>query len=173
MFGLRGVSRVFMLGLPVLVAGTALAQVKVGIVDTQAALTATAEVKKAQADMELKYKARNDEFVKLQKELQELNQKLSMGDQLTPAAQAALSAQATRKQRDVQRIGEDLQSDVDRERNDLLTRTTANFKKVIDQLAVDRGLDVILDTGYTVYFKPTLDLTAEATAAYDKAYPAK
>jgi outer membrane protein len=34
-------------------------------------------------------------------------------------------------------------------------------------------LDVIIDVSNTVYFKPALDITKDATAAYDKAHPAK
>ena len=55
MLGLRGLSRLAVLSLPLLVACAASAQVKIGIVDTQGALGATAEVKKIQANLEAKY----------------------------------------------------------------------------------------------------------------------
>jgi len=44
---------------------------------------------------------------------------------------------------------------------------------IIKQLAEQRGLDMIVDVTNTLYFKPSLDLTVDATAAYDKAYPLK
>jgi outer membrane protein len=43
---------------------------------------------------------------------------------------------------------------------------------VVKKLAEEKGLDVVVDTPYTVYSKPALDITNDAIAAYDKAYPA-
>lgn len=173
MVSLHGLRRMLVLTLPLLAASTVFAQVKVGIIDTQGALAETAEMKKAQADLEVKYKARNEEFQKVQKEYQNIQAQLSLGDKLTQQAQNDLTLQAQRKQRDVQRVGEDLQADVDRERNDILTRTSQRLKQVLDKMATEKGLDVIIDAADTVFFKPALDLTKEATTAYDKAYPVK
>jgi outer membrane protein len=44
---------------------------------------------------------------------------------------------------------------------------------VVKKLAEARGIDIVMDITNTLYFKPALDVTADATAAYDKAYPAK
>jgi outer membrane protein len=170
---LNGLRRILVLTLPLLAASAVFAQVKVAIIDTQGALAETAEMKKAQADLETKYKARNEEFQRLQKEYQSLQAQLSLGDKLTPQAQNELTLQAQRKQRDLQRVGEDLQADVDRERNDILARTSQRLKQVLDKIATDKSLDVIIDAADTVFFKPALDITKEATAAYDKAYPVK
>ena len=73
----------------------------------------------------------------------------------------------------MQRLGEDLQADVDRERNEILTKTSQKLKQVVDKLAEEKGLDIVVDAADTVFFKPALDLTKEATAAYDKANPVK
>ena len=37
----------------------------------------------------------------------------------------------------------------------------------------EKGFDVVVDASNTVFFKPALEITADALAAYDKAYPAK
>jgi outer membrane protein len=47
------------------------------------------------------------------------------------------------------------------------------MQEVVRKLADEKGLDIVVDVTSTVFFKPALDLTAEAIAAYDKAYPAK
>jgi len=47
------------------------------------------------------------------------------------------------------------------------------MQEVVKKLAEAKGLDVIMDVASTLYFKPTLELTKEAIAAYDKTYPAK
>ncbi len=46
---------------------------------------------------------------------------------------------------------------------------------VVKKIAEEKGLDLVVDVSnpIAVYFKPTLDVTGDAIAAYDKAYPAK
>ena len=92
---------------------------------------------------------------------------------LTPQAETDLQAQGQRKQREAQRIQEDLQADVDRERNDILSRSTQKMSEVVKKIAEEKGYDVVMDVSNTVFFKPALEITNDAIAAYDKAYPAK
>jgi Skp family chaperone for outer membrane proteins len=44
---------------------------------------------------------------------------------------------------------------------------------VVKKLSEAKSLDVVVDVTNAVYFKPALEITAEATAEYNKAYPAK
>jgi len=163
-----------LLSFPLLSACTAFAQVKVAVMNTQTALVETAEMKKAQADLEAKYKPRQEQVARLQKELQTIQQQLeTLGDKLTPQAQADLNTQGKRKQRDLQRLTEDLNADVDRERNDILTKSGDRMQQIVTKLAEEKGLEVVIDASNTVYFKPALDITKEASVAYDKAYPVK
>ncbi len=163
----------FALSLPFWLACTAFGQMKIGIIDLQSAMSQTAEIKKAQADLEAKYKSRQDLLAKAQKELDVINQQLSLGDKLTPQAQNDLSAQATRKERDISRLQEDLQADVDRDRTEILAKANDRMQKIVATLAEQKGLDAVLVTGAAAYFKPALDLSKEAAAAYDKTYPVK
>jgi outer membrane protein len=150
----------------------AAAQSKVAIVHMQRALLETAEMKKAQADLEAKFKPRQEEIAKVQKELEAIQQQLqSMAGKLTQEAEQDLNIQGQRKQRQLQRLGEDLQADVDRERNEILTRGGRRLQEVVAKLANEKGLDIVIDVSNTVFFKPDLDLTKEAVASYDKAYP--
>jgi outer membrane protein len=150
------------------------AQIKLAIINSQQSVIETAEIKKAQAEMEAKFKPRQAQMEKLQKELQDLQNQLQAGQgKLTPQAEQNLQITGQRKQRDLQRLQEDLQGEVDRERNDILSRSGARMQDVVRKLAEERGLDVVIDVSNTVYFKPALDITKEATVAYDKAYPPK
>jgi outer membrane protein len=140
----------------------------------QKAVIETAEIKKAQGEMETKYRPRQAQMEKLQGEIRQLQQQLqSMAGKLTPSAEQDLNIQAQRKQKELQRVGEDLQADVDRERNEILGKTSQRMQGVVKKLAEEKGLDVVMDVNSTIYFKPVLELTAESIAAYDKAYPAK
>lgn len=150
------------------------APTKVAVMSLQRAVLETAEIKKASAEMEAKYKPRQAEMEKLQRELQALQEKLQAGaGKLTPQAEADLTAQGQRKQRDLQRMSEDLQAEVDRERNDILSRTSQKMQAVIKQVADAKGLDVVVEANNILYAKPAFDITSDVLAAYDKANPAK
>jgi len=155
-------------------ASAAMAQVKVGIINTQKALLDTGDLKKAQAELEARFKPRQDAMEKAQKEIQAIQQQLQANaGKLTAQAEQEYQIQGQRKQRELQRMGEDLQADVDRERNDILSKSGQRMQAVVQKLAEAKGLDLVFDVSQSVYFKPTLDITADATAAYDKAHPAK
>jgi len=150
------------------------AQLKVGVINLQQAVLGSAEIKKASAEMEAKYKPRTQQLDQLQKDLANIQSQLqSTTIKLTAQQEADLQAQGQRKQRDAQRIQQDLQDDVDRERNDILARSSQKMGEVVKKIAEEKGLDLVVDSANTVFFKPTLDITADAIAAYDKAYPAK
>jgi outer membrane protein len=153
-------------------AGVASAQLKMAIVNSQKAILDTDEIKKAQKDLEAKYKPRQDQMAKLEKELQDIQAQLQSG-KLNQLGEQELTAQGQRKQRELQRVQQDLQDDVERERNDVLVRAGTRMQDALKKLAEEKGLDLIVDSSATHFFKPALDLTSDATAAYNKAYPVK
>lgn len=173
MFGHLRLRWILVLALPLLAVCPALAQLKIAVIASQTALSDTAEIKKAQADLEAKYKPRQEQMAKLGKELESINSQLSLGDKLTIQAQADLTLQGQRKQRDLQRMTEDLQAEVDRDRSGVVARSSERMRQVIEKLAQEKGLDLVVEAGTTLYAKPDLDLTKEAVAAYDKAHPVK
>ncbi len=155
-------------------AGLASAQSKVAVINLQRAVLESAEIKKASADLEARYRPRQQKIEELNKQIQSLQQQLQNGQgKLTPQAEAELNAQGQRKQREAQRLTEDLQSDVDRERNEILSKTTQRMSDVVKKIAEEKGFDVVVDASNTIYFKPALEITNDAIAAYDKAFPAK
>ena len=152
----------------------AFAQAKVAIINSQASVIETAELKKAQAELEAKYKPRTAQIEAIQKELAQIQQSLQAGQgKLTPQAEQDLNIRGQRKQREAQRLSEDLQAEVDRERNDILGRSSQRMQEVVKKMAEERGYDVVVDVSNTIYYKPGLEITKEATAAYDQAYPSK
>lgn len=166
--------RIGMLGLAFLMASAAPAQVKVGIVNLQRAVLESAEIKQASTAMENKYKPRQADAQKIEKELQDIQNQLQTGaGKLAPDAEAELQARGQRRQRELQRMSEDLQNDVDRERNEILGKASQQMQTVVKKLAEEKGFDVVVDSTTTLYFKSALDFTSDAIAAYNKAYPAK
>jgi outer membrane protein len=156
----------------VILPAVASAQAKVGIINLQKAVLETAEIKKASADMQSRYKPKQDQLEALQKDLAEIQAKLQ-NPQTPPAQQADLQANGVIKQRQAQRIQEDLQADVERDRNEILQRAAQRMTDVVKKMADEKGLDLVIDTTTSIYFKPAMEITQEAIAAYDKTYPAK
>jgi outer membrane protein len=172
MFSAKTVVRMLMVSAGCALAAPMFGQLKVGIINVQKAVTDTAEIKKASAELEAKFKPRQEEMSRLQGQLQDIQKKLSTPD-ISPQAQAELTAEGQRKQRSLQRLQEDVQGDVDRERNEILGRTGERMREVITKLAEAKGLDVVMDASTALYSKPSLDITADATTEYNKAYPVK
>jgi outer membrane protein len=145
--------------------------VKLGVINLQRAIVETADIKKAQVDLEAKYRPRTAEMEKVQKELQDIQTQLQSGR--AGQGEQELQQRGQRRQRELQRMQEDLQGDVDRERNEILQKAGQRMSEVVRKIADEKGLDVVIDITNIVFFKPALDVTKDAIAAYDKAYPAK
>jgi outer membrane protein len=152
--------------------GTASAQVKIAVINTQKALLETEELKKAQLELEAKFKPRQDQMMKLQKELEDIQTQLNSG-KLNELGTQELNTEGQRKQRELQRLQQDLQEDVERERTEIIQRAGTRMQEVVKKLADEKGLDIVVDSANTVFFKTTFEITAEATAAYNKTYPVK
>jgi outer membrane protein len=155
-------------------AGAVSAQTKVGVINLRTAVGETADFKKSASDFEARVKPQVEQMDKLNRELQSLQQQLETnGAKLTPQAAQDLQIQGQRKQRDLQRLTEDLQGERDRETNEVVSRVTQRMQEIVKKIAEEKGLDVVVDSNDTIFFKPALDITKEAVAAYDQAYAPK
>jgi outer membrane protein len=155
-------------------AAIASAQTKVGVINLQRAVFESAEIKKANDQMQATFKPRQDRIEALNKEIAALAQQLqSSNGKLSPAAEADLSTQGQRKQRDVQRLTDDLNADATAYRTEILSKSSEKMSAVVKKLAEEKGLDLVVDVTTALYFKEAMDITKDAIAAYDKAYPAK
>src|SRR5712692_9505499 len=97
--------------LTLITAALGVAQVKLGVINSQKAVLDTAEIKKAQTNLEAKFKPRQDQMLKLQKDLQDIQTQLQSG-KLNQLGEQELTVQGQKKQRDLKRLDEDLQADV-------------------------------------------------------------
>jgi outer membrane protein len=148
------------------------AQPKIAVISLQKAVFDTADIKKASAEMEARYKPRADRLRQTQEQMAQISQRIEQGGgQLTPQAESELRAQGTRLQKEAQRQQDDLQADVQADRQDILSKASQRMTDVVKKLAEEKGIDLVVEQSAIIYFKPVLDITADATAAYDKAHP--
>ncbi|MBZ5585622.1 MAG: OmpH family outer membrane protein [Acidobacteriia bacterium] len=155
-----------------LVAQTASAQTKVAVVNLQQAVFESAEIKKADAEMQARYRPRQQEIEKITADLTAVQQKLQAGQgKLSEQAAAELQAQGQKLQRDLQRRQEDLQADAERDRNEVLSKSSQKMQEIVKKVAEGKGFDLVVDTSTTLYFKEPMDITKDVIVAYDQAYP--
>lgn len=155
-------------------APVAFAQSKIAVINIQRAALETAEMKKAQADLQAKFKPKTDALQKVQSELNDIQTQLQ-GSQgkLSAAGEADLQARGQRKQREFDRLNEDLQADVERDRTKILEQANSRLEAIIKKIAEEQQIDVVVDLQNRVYHKASLEITDAVIAAYDKAYPVK
>jgi len=174
MFVRLGVRPLLVCSALIVFAQFASAQTKVAVINLQRAVFESAEIKKADAQMQATFKPRQDKIEALNKDIAALAQQLQASNgKLTPQQEADLQAQGTRKQRDLQRLQDDLQADATAYRNDVLSKSSDKMQAVVKKLAEEKGLDLVVDAQTALYFKDAMDITKDAIAAYDKAYPPK
>ncbi len=146
------------------------AQTKVAVVDFQKALLDTAQMEAEAAKLEAEFKPRQDELQALSADLQQIQAKMQSA---SPEDAARLQAEGAAKQREAQRKSEDLQSEVDYRRQGILQDGSQKMRQVLDKIRQENSYDLIVDTSGTYAFNPALDITSQATAAFNTAYPAK
>jgi len=150
------------------------AQAKIGVVDFRKAILDTAEIKKASNEMTLKYKPRADALEKAQRELSDLQQQMQASQgRLSPQGEQDLQARGQHQQRIVERMQQDLNDDSNAERDAIVQSASSRMKDVLKKIADEKGFDMVVDVSQVVTFKPALDITGDAIAAFDKAYPLK
>jgi outer membrane protein len=149
------------------------AQSKVAVVSLSNAVLGTADIKAKSAAMEARYKPRVTQIETLDADIAKLTNNLQTNQgKLTPQAEADMSSQLQRKQRDVQRFRDDLTADVDNERNTILGKAQQQMSDVVKKYAEANNIDVVVEAQATIYVKGALDITKDVIAAYDKQYPA-
>ena len=152
----------------------AMAQAKTAVIDFQRAVVETAEFKKAYADLEARYKPKQDALAKAQQELQDLETQIRASQgQSSQAGTAELQAKAMRKQTQVERLQMDLQEDFEADRDRALQLASGRMTDVLKKVAEDKQLDLIVDVTALHFSRMTMDVTDAAIAAYNTAHPSK
>lgn len=155
----------------IVVAQGGFAQTKAAVVNMQAAVFGTVEAKKADVDMQARFKPRQDEIQNLNKEIESLSARLQSG-KLTAQEENDVTVLGKRRQTELQRKQDDFNADIQAFREEVVQKIGARMQAVVKKLAEDKGYDLVLEASTAIYFKGALDITGDAIAAYDKANPA-
>ncbi len=101
-------------------------QVKVAVINMQKAVFDSAEINKANLEMQATFKPRQDKINQLQNELQAIADQLQKGgDKLSQQQQSDLQYTGQKKQRELKNLQDDLTADSEAYRNEVLQKTRA------------------------------------------------
>lgn len=165
-----------------LAAGAMLAQglpTKIGTINLQQAVTNTAEAKAATARLQREFvEPRTKQLTAMQDEIKDLTEKMQRGgNTLSQTAKDEMQLTINRKTREFNRAVEDYQADSDDKQRELLADFSTKMQDVIAEYQKANNYAVIFDTANRdssglVVASPSIDITMDIVAAYDKAHPA-
>ena len=121
--------------------------VKVGVLHVARAIFESEEGKTAMADLQKKVDAKQEEFAKQQKEIQDLQAQIQrQGATLNQEAQAALARNLESKQVSFQRATEDAQKEFNQLRQDIFNRIGRKIAAEVQKYATENNFYLILDS---------------------------
>jgi len=149
---------------------------KVAVINVQAAIANTAEGKQASAELQTQFSPRQTELQNLQKQIEDLRQRLQAGaNTLSPEEQARLQRQGETLTKQAQRKQEDYNEDVQNALGEVRDRIGRKLVDVLDRYARENSYSAIFDSSSQA--SPVLyaqnDVTQDIVKLYDQAYPVK
>jgi outer membrane protein len=148
---------------------------KVGVLNMNVAVSATAEGKKGLQEIQGKYQERGQKLQQMQQEIQSLTDQLQrQSATLSDDERIRLTRQLDDKQKIFKRAQEDYQSDLQEDEQDAVRRIGAKMDSLIKDYAQQNGFSLILEGGSQMpiyYAAPQVDLTEEIVKRYDAKYP--
>lgn len=145
-------------------AGSAAAELKIAVLDTQRALVESEEAQALLAQAQQELQAEQDQLQALNDEIVALNQKLQTdGEVMSPAEQRKLQKDIEDKQIDLQFLGNKLQKEVNDRRQELLQQMVPKIDVVLKDLIDLEGYDMIMERGSLRYVNSKHDITRRVT----------
>jgi outer membrane protein len=151
---------------------------KTGVINIRQAIASTAEGKQAGAELQSQFAARQNELEGLNKQINDLRQRLDTGKgKISDEEQARLTRQGELMARQLQRKQEEYQEDVNAAQGEVFDRVGRKMVDVLDRYARENGYVVILDSSAQntpiLFASTNIDVTPDIVRLYDGAYPVK
>jgi outer membrane protein len=151
---------------------------KLGVISVRQAIASTAEGKQAGAELQSQFAARQSELENLNKQINDLRQRLEAGQgKLSQDEQARLQRQGEVMARQLERKQTEYQEDVNAAQADVFDRIGRKLVDVLDRYARENGYVAILDSSAQntpiLFASTNIDVTQDIVHLYDTAYPVK
>jgi outer membrane protein len=152
----------------------AAAPVKIGVINIQIAITSTGEGKQATAELQTQFAARQAELETLNRQIEDVRNKLRAGAMLSDEEKARLARQGDQWTRSLQRKQQDLQDDSNEAQREVVDRIGNKMLQVIDAYSKQNNFALILDNSQNsivLNFSPQVDITQDIIRLFDQANP--
>jgi outer membrane protein len=151
---------------------------KIGVLSVRQAIVTTAEGKQASAELQSQFASRQNELEALNKQVNDLRQRLSAGQTtLSDEEKGRLTQQGTRLAAQLERKQNELQEDLNAAQGEVVDRIGRKMMDVLDRYSRENGLVAVFDSSAQstplLYVSTNVDITQDIIKLYDQAYPVK
>lgn len=151
---------------------------KVGVINIQAAIASSAEGKQAAAELQSQFAPRMNELQNLQKQIEELRNRLQTGQStLSDEEKARLTREGDQSTRTYQRKQQELQDDTNEAQQDVVNRIGRKLVDILNKYSKENGYSIVLDDSSqqtpVIYAANQIDVTQDIIRLYDQSYPVK
>ena len=149
---------------------------KLGLIMATRVLAECEEGKAFQADLTGKFEPRQKKMEELSAEIQRLQTEYRQGETTFPNAERQKRGLALqRKQKDLERLNEDLNYEANAEREEGLARLNRHLSQVVRKYGSENQYAAIFDmvTAGALHAGSGVDITNEIVAAYNQQFPVK
>jgi outer membrane protein len=142
-----------------LFAGAAMAEMKVGFVDTAKLMESAPQVKEAQSKIEAEFAPREKELVELQRKIRTQEDRLARDSAvMSESENTKLERDILAMRRDLKRSQEEFRDDLNIRRNEVLAKLQREIFDAIVAFAKVQNYDLIMGQG-VVYSSERVDIT--------------
>jgi outer membrane protein len=149
---------------------------KIAVIDMTSALVSTKDGQKAVADLQTKYRPKDQAIQKRGQELQaKQEQYRKAANTLSDEAKANYERDIELLNRNLQRDTADAKQEMDEDQQKLLQDLGSKIMQVVNKYAVDNQISIVFDVGGEPnnirFASSAVDITRDIIALYDKAAP--
>lgn len=143
---------------------TALAEMRIAVIDPIRAISETSEVKERTSALELDMKKKEAEMVKLRDEIMALEEKLKRdGMTMSSEQKKSMSDQRDAKMLDFRSRQQLAQKRLEQDRDEMLSVMEPRLKQAIDKIAAEGKYDLIITRQAVLYAAEQTDVTRQVT----------
>ena len=143
--------------------------VRVGVIDIQAAVTGTKEWKKEFASFKTKFEKEKVSITKKEKNLKKMIEDLNKKSMvLSPELKKKKEEDLLKKKKDFERYVQDKNEEFAKKEKAITNKILKKMVKIVKDLGDSKKFTIILEKKVGLYFDQSIDLTTLATKTYNK-----
>jgi outer membrane protein len=152
---------------------------KIAVVRVLEAITACAEGKQANAEIQSRFAPRTAEIDGINKQIEDLQKKAQAGaNTLSEEEKSRMQRQGELLSRKLQRTQDDVQDEFNAAKADVLDRLGKKMLDVVNRFATENGYGVVIDASNqqamtVLYASKQVDITDEVVKLYDQQFPVR